>query len=265
MINFACIAPHPPIIIPSVGKENLNKVKKTIQSMKELNKKFVQSKSKNLIIISPHAFQLSGSFALARAIRFSGDLSMFGDFHTMLSFEPDKKLSDKITSYIRKTKITLSTIENNILDHGCLVPLYYLTKNISDIKLTVLSFTDFDLSIHFKFGQALFEALKDEKERISICASGDLSHRLTPKAPAGFHPDGKKFDENLVSLLKKKNISSILSLNPKFIENAGECGLRSIVILLGFLDKLNYNIKILSYEGPFGVGYLVANFEILSK
>lgn len=45
---------------------------------------------------------------------------------------------------------------------------------------------------------------------------------------------------------------------------AGECGLRSFSFLLGILEesKINWKPEVLSYEGPFGVGYLVANFRL---
>ncbi len=46
-------------------------------------------------------------------------------------------------------------------------------------------------------------------------------------------------------------------------EEAGECGLRSLMILGGFLDNLSFNSRVLSYEGPpFGVGYGNALFKV---
>ena len=81
--------------------------------------------------------------------------------------------------------------------------------------------------------------------------------------PYGFHPQGPKFDEELVESLKKKDIENILKLDDKYPE-AGECGLRSFCFLLGMLEesKIDWQPEILSYEGPWGVGYLVANFKL---
>ena len=83
-------------------------------------------------------------------------------------------------------------------------------------------------------------------------------------APAGYDPLGKIFDEKLAKALSCVDIKSILNLGTELIERAGECGLRSAVILLGALDGLKVKPEILSYEGPFGVGYLVASFEVIS-
>ena len=44
-------------------------------------------------------------------------------------------------------------------------------------------------------------------------------------------------------------------------QGAAECGLRSFVTLGGFLGKdATVDPQVLSYEGPFGVGYMVALF-----
>ncbi len=44
------------------------------------------------------------------------------------------------------------------------------------------------------------------------------------------------------------------------MKKAGECGMRSIAMLLGVINEVDLKPNILSYEGPFGVGYLVAEF-----
>src|SRR5665648_933192 len=50
-------------------------------------------------------------------------------------------------------------------------------------------------------------------------------------------------------------------MDPILLEGAAECGLRSFMALGGFLgDDATVEPEILSYEGPFGVGYMVARF-----
>lgn len=259
---FACISPHPPIIIPSIGKESLKYVTKTVSALKALNNNFVRQNPETILIISPHAPLLPNAFSINVALSLSGDFKNFGDEKTYLQFENDLNLVEKIFLECKKEKISICKIENKNLDHGCLVPLYYLTSSNLKVKLVVLSFSFLELNTHFLFGQIIQKVIQKFPKRVAVVASGDLSHRLTFDAPAGFHPDGKKFDKKLVELLKRNKIKEILNLNQEFIENAGECGLRSITILLGILSKLKYTTEILSYEGPFGVGYLVANFQL---
>ena len=93
-------------------------------------------------------------------------------------------------------------------------------------------------------------------------ASADLSTAIRT-APAGYHPDGVRFDNILVDKVRTGNLQGLLEIDPALAERAGECGWRSIMMLTGALDGYEITPKVLSYEGPFGVGYLVA--ELMSQ
>ncbi|GAI04633.1 unnamed protein product, partial [marine sediment metagenome] len=170
----------------------------------------------------------------------------------------------------QKEKIPLRLTNSKELDHGVLVPLYYLAKEHPNFKVIPIAYSYLDTEAHFRFGQILHKTTdrglssitESQDKKIAIVASGDLSHHLTSEAPAGYSPRGKEFDEKLVELLKKKDTREILKIDSGLIEEAGECGYRSIIILLGALNDLDWQPEILSYEGPFGVGYLVANFKL---
>ena len=99
-----------------------------------------------------------------------------------------------------------------------------------------LTFSLLPMDVHFAFGQAIRRAVDKIGRRVAIVASGDLSHRLIPEAPAGFHPDGEVFDKKLVQYIKDYVVRGIMAMDEDLIDHAGECGLRSIVILLGALD-----------------------------
>jgi AmmeMemoRadiSam system protein A len=50
-------------------------------------------------------------------------------------------------------------------------------------------------------------------------------------------------------------------MDKNLIENAGECGLRPIIMVMGALDGKQARSEVLSYEAPFGVGYCVCYIE----
>lgn len=263
MIKFLAISPHPPIIIPTIGtKEDHHLVSKTIEGMKKLGELFQEKKVDTLIIVSPHAPVDLDFFTVLSGERLCGNFQMFGDFETKLCFDNDKEIIEKIKQMGKIDNIPLRFLNINSLDHGTLVPLYYLSKKFSHFKLVSIAYSFLNREEHLKFGNTLFKIMKNSPKNIAFVASGDLSHRLIPGAPAGFSPYGKEFDEKLIRLLRRKDIEGILNLDPEFVEEAGECGYRSIIILLGILKNLNWEPEIISYEGPFGVGYLVANFKI---
>jgi len=141
-------------------------------------------------------------------------------------------------------------------DWGFNVPLHFLAPGFKDKIETIL--------IGLESPQFYFEeGSKFSVFNTALIASGDLSHCLKKDGPYGFHPDGPKFDQELIELLKNKDIENILKLDDKY-PDADECGLRSFCFLLGILEAsgINWQPEILSYEGPFGVGYLVVNFKL---
>jgi AmmeMemoRadiSam system protein B len=264
-IIFAAISPHPPIIVPTIGSpSNLRIISNTIKGMEKLAEKFAKTKPETVILISPHGPTDLENFTITNSPTLTGHFRNFGDFQTELIFKNDEKLIGAIKEGCEKEKIPLKLLDLSELDHGALVPLYYLSKGHPNFKLVPVAFSFLNLETHFKFGQILTKIVSGghSSANYGIIASGDLSHRLTSNAPAGYSYRGKEFDEKLVQLLKNKDIEGILNLDPDLVDEAGECGYRSIVILLGALYSLKWQPEILSYEGPFGVGYLVANFKL---
>jgi len=261
MLSFASICPHPPLIIPEVGKENLRVVEKTIRAMKKLNEKILKVAPEVIIIVSPHGLILPDVFTLNLSPKYLGNFEAFGDFTTKLEFKGDLELAYKIRESI-SSSLPINLITEPELDHGTLVPLYYLTKQLKNFSILPMTYSLLDYETHYNFGRKLKEIFLSSNKKIAFIASGDLSHRLTFDAPAGYSPQGRVFDDQLIKFIKKRAIKKIINLDKNLIEEAGECGLRSVLILLGVLHKINYRLEILSYEGPFGVGYLVANFKL---
>ena len=256
MINFSAITPHPPILIPEIGsREDLTRISKTVTAMQRLSLEIKDRKIETILIISPHAPPDYDSFAINFKTKLKGSLSQFG-IDRSFDFENNLELVRQISSATKKAGIPSSAIEAP-LDHGSLVPLYYLTKDLK-CQLISLSLSWLSLNAHFEYGKIIGEILRKSSKKIAVIGSGDLSHRLIPAAPAGYSKRGKEFDELLIKMLQENDISGILNLKEELVEEAGECGLRSIIMLLGILSQTKYSFNRLSYEGPFGVGYLVA-------
>jgi MEMO1 family protein len=264
MIRFAAILPHPTIIIPSIGKSNLNLARKTVNAMKAAGEKFRSVKADTVVLISPHGPVQYDKFIINYSPILRGGLGQFGDGRKFI-FENDRELVDEMLLKTREAHLPVGLVRELELDRGALVPLHYLT-NEKDLSynpcLVHMSFSMLPLEYHYRYGEILGQILQKTAKKISLISSGDLSHRVTHGAPAGYSPQGRIFDRTLVDLVKKKNIGGILNLDTDLIEEAGECGLRSIVILLGALSGSRWEVKSLSYEAPFGTGYLTANIQI---
>ncbi|MFH2018548.1 MAG: class III extradiol dioxygenase subunit B-like domain-containing protein, partial [bacterium] len=184
----------------------------------------------------------------------------FGDISTKMKFKGEMGLAAKINMAAQTNGIPTTMISEKLIDHGVAVPLYYLSKHLQGATVLPIGFSGLDWKTHVEFGYLLKDQIMDSNKRVAIVASGDLSHALTTDAPAGFNAVGAEFDAKIQDLLSTSNVAGLLQLDPEFVENAAECGFRSFLILMGALKGINYSYKSYSYEGPFGVGYLVANF-----
>jgi aromatic ring-opening dioxygenase LigB subunit len=260
-IVFSAIVPHPPILIPTIGKENISQLQTTSLSFLKLEQDLYASQAETIIIISPHGYLQEEAFTINLSPEFKANFDDFGDLTTKLNLSGDIGLTHQIKEKL-ETKAPLQLISISDIDYGASIPLYLLTSHLPKIKIIPLYYSGLDLAAHYNFGQIIKSKLINSSTRVAVIASGDLSHRLSKNAPAGYNPKGKKFDKKLIDSLLKKETEEIIKFKPELIADAGECGLKSIVILLGILEGMKYEPKLLSYESPFGVGYLVMNFKL---
>lgn len=258
---FSAITPHPPILIPQIGKENLDKLQATVQSYKILANELEKSATDTVIIISPHGEVQADAFTMNLNPIFKCNFEAFGDFSTKRIWDGNIGLAYKIRERM-ETRAPLQLVSEEDLDHGASVPLYLLTQNLPKIKVIPLYYSGLNNEAHFKFGELLKREIFYNKENIAVIASGDLSHRLSEDAPAGYSPEGKVFDKKIVDLLSHNKSKEIINLNQKMVHEAGECGLKSFIIQQGIMEGVTHKPKLLSYEAPFGVGYLTMNFEL---
>lgn len=266
MLSIVGIAPHPPIIIPEIGRGQLRAAANTVDGVKQLSSRIREKQPELVIIITPHGQVVRNGPAVLAGSKLRGDFGQFGFSALQVEMETDRELVDLLieeTADLPVKPVLLADRDQRprsgmTLDHGAMVPLYYLQEagiSVPGMHITV-SFDPYgDL---YRFGQALRKAVDKRGVSTAVIASGDLSHRLIPGAPAGYSPRGKEFDQLLVTLISEGRVEDILNMDQSLVEEAGECGLRPIIIALGLLEESGFNPEILSYEGPFGVGYLVA-------
>ncbi|MFA6536857.1 MAG: AmmeMemoRadiSam system protein B [Patescibacteria group bacterium] len=260
MINFAAIVPHPPFLIPNVGKNHLPKLKKTLAAFELLEKKLQETHIDTIIMISPHGDLANELLAINTRQNYEINFEKFGDFATKMEIEADLGIINKLKSS-NETYLPIQLFSEQNLDHGISVPLFHLLKNKKNYRLVPINYNTNDQEMLFAFGEALKEASFDSPKRVAIILSGDLSHRLAYDSPHGFSPQAKEFDKKIIQLLKKNNLENFKNIDGKMIQEALPCLFPGLYILLGALAKMNCQFEILNYEAPFGVGYLLGNFN----
>ncbi len=263
MICFSAIVPHSPKIIPTLNQEDLDKANKTVNALKKLSKQLAEAKPESLVIISSHAPILDGAFSLNLAQEYEGNFKSFGDLITKIQFKGDLELNYKIKERfeIDFHDVPLTMITEPNLDYGTFIPLYYFFQEYKDFSIIPISHCSLDYQQHLDFGEKLREELTLTNKRVAIIASAGLSGCSEKEKPKDISL-GQQYDEKIIKLIKDKKTDQILKIDQELIEKSGQCGLRPILILLGILSKQNYQPEILSYEAPFGAGYLVANLPL---
>lgn len=260
---FSGIAPHPPIMVPEVGREAISEVRRSIAAMGELTQRIIANEADTVILISPHAPLEPYAFVAYQDQELHGDFANFRAPKVQLKAPLDQELLQAIAERGSKQGYTIVGMSKTRLDHGSAVPLYFLQRNGWHGKIVALGYSFLSNEDHVRFGSCIGKAISDVGRPVALIASGDLSHRLKPEAPAGYNPTAYVFDDEIVDALRSNNPERIVQMNQNLRELAGECGYRSMLIAVGATRELPLACEVLSYEAPFGVGYLVA--QLTSK
>jgi MEMO1 family protein len=258
-VVFSGIAPHPPLLVPGIGGARIEQVANSQRSLREFSQRLLDTNPETVVVISPHSPVDPRVFTARATAELAGD---FREFHAPavgLTFLNDLEMLDAIELASSTEGVELRKLERDYpLDHGALVPLYYLHEAGWRGRVVVIGFTYQSNNEHLAFGRAIAKAAGAINRRVALVASGDLSHRLIVGGPYEYEPTAHLFDEQIVDAISRGDSNGVLDIDPNLRERAGECGYRSIVIALGCAGENLRDHEVLSYEGPFGVGYMVA-------
>ena len=261
--TLGSIAPHPPILVPEVGREDSRVTNATAVALAAAAGLLDRFAPQTVVIMSPHTDSYSDAFTVTTAARLRGDLGRFGASEVVHDVPGDPDLAAAILEEAAQAGIPAVPHEDlephAALDHGVLVPMHYLDPR-GRYPLVDLSFSYLPPETHAAFGRAVRRAADRIGRRVVFVASGDMSHRLKRDAPAGYSPRAAAFDAEVVRLTSAGDLAALASIDDEWREEAGECGWRSFLTLGGFLDCSPVESRVLSYEGPWGVGYMVAVF-----
>lgn len=260
--SFAGLLPHPPIVVPEVGGERLAECRATFDACTRFGKRFVASGAERLLLISPHSPRQGRAFGIWTGPRLIGDLSRFGAPEATVDLENDRELGNRLRAELTRRGLESWDIPVGDLDHGAVVPLTFLVRAGFDRPTTIISLPmlseDQDL---ITFGRAVATVLDDPSDPCGLIASGDMTHGASPDAPAGLRPRGVEFDHTLRDLIAAGRLAEIAEIDILLRDEAAEDASESSLIVAAALDFRAHGAEVLSYEHPFGVGYLVAVFD----
>ena len=262
-IIAAYMVPHPPMIIPQIGRGTEKQIQETIDAYRNVAREIASLKPETIIISSPHSVMYSDYFHISPGKNAAGDFSNFRarDVHFQENY--DEELVSRICFLSDYENFPAGTLgeRDRTLDHGTMIPLYFIRQFYSDFQLVRLGLSGLSLVDHYAFGRIIQQAVEDLDRRAVFVASGDLSHKLQSYGPYGYAKEGPQYDARVMDVCSRAAFGELLDFDESFCEKAAECGHRSFVIMAGALDGRAVEAMQLSHQDVTGVGYGICSFH----
>ncbi len=266
----AVFVPHPPLIVPQVGRGGENEIRKTTAAYRHAAEFVFNLRPDTVVVVSPHAAMYADWLHISPGEGAAGSLARFGAPEVRFGVRYDAELVGETERLCRSGKIPAGTRGERepALDHGTLVPLHFLHEFCPQgwpFRFVRAGLSGLAFETHWRFGNAIRDAAKKLGRRVAVVASGDLSHYLRKDGPYGLRPQGAAYDAKIMDIVSRGALRELAEMDESFCEAAGECGHRSLLIMAGALDGVKLQAQALSYEGVTGVGYGVATFHPLKE
>ena len=261
-ILAAFMVPHPPMIVPDVGRGSEAQIEETVKAYERVAEEIASLKPETIIITSPHSIMYSDYFHVSPGRRAKGSFANFRAGHVKFAEEYDEELVDRICLTAVERNFPAGTMgeRDSRLDHGTMVPLWFIRKKYDGFRIVRTGLSGLPLTDHYTFGMILKEAAEATGRRCVIVASGDLSHKLQPYGPYGFAEEGPLYDERIMDVCGRAAFGELFEFDEVFCEKAAECGHRSFVIMAGAFDGMSVKAEALSHQDVTGVGYGICTF-----
>ena len=257
-VACAVLMPHAPILVPEVGGERAGAAAASQRALRAAANCVMSHRPDAVVLISPHSPRKAGAFGLWSDDPLRGSFAQFNAPQVALTLPLDQPLAQAIATGMATRDLKTWAIHRSPLDHGALVPLWFLAEAGWTGPTVVLGLNYPGENGLAVLGAAIAAAAQKSSRRIAVIASGDMSHRLTENAPCGFHPQAHRFDETFIRLVRAGDYRGIQNMDPELRELAAEDAVDSTVIAAAAVDWQNAGHRVFNYEGPFGVGYGVA-------
>ncbi len=267
-IKGAIMVPHPPMIIPDIGRgQEETTIGETTCAYKEAARKAAEWKPETIVLISPHVTMYADYFHIPPGQKAKGDFKQFGAPQVAFEVDYDTELVETLSSLCQEQHVMAGTLgeRDSSLDHGTMVPLYFINQNYRDYKLVRIGLSGLSLTEHYKLGQIIKTAVEKLQRKVMIVASGDLSHCLKEDGPYGYKEEGPAYDADIMETMESGDFLRLFDFGEGSRRQASECGHGSFTIMAGMLDKTAVKARRLSYQDVTGVGYGICIYEVLGE
>ncbi|MBP3876670.1 MAG: AmmeMemoRadiSam system protein A [Lachnospiraceae bacterium] len=266
-ILAAFMVPHPPMIVPAVGRGSESQIRETTAAYEKTAEKIAQIAPETIIISSPHSVMYTDYFHISPGKEASGSFSDFRAGDVRFHETYDTELVKEIVNAADRAGFPAGTEgeRSRKLDHGTMVPLWFIRQKYDGFRIVRIGLSGLPLTDHYAFGQMIRDAVERCGRKVVYIASGDLSHKLQSYGPYGFAPEGPAYDSRIMDVCGRAAFGELFDFDETFCEKAAECGHRSFVMMAGALDGMDVRAETLSHQDVTGVGYGICTFEVTGE
>lgn len=261
-ILAAFMVPHPPMIVPAVGRGSESQIEETTKAYEKIAREIADLKPETIIVTSPHAVMYSDYFHISPGKGAKGSFARFGAGEVSFHEQYDTELRECICTLADERDFPAGVLgeRDKNLDHGTMVPLYFVEKHYRDFRILRVGLSGLSFADHYRFGMMIHEAVNRTGRKAVLIASGDLSHKLQEYGPYGFAKEGPQYDERIMDVMSSGEFGKLFEFSESFCDKAAECGHRSFVIMAGAFDGLQVKAQAYSHQDVTGVGYGICSF-----
>ena len=258
------MVPHPPMIVPAVGRGSEQIVTETTKSYEKVADMIAALKPETIVLSSPHSVMYADYFHISPGNGAAGSFSNFGAGRERMEVSYDSDFVSHLCGLADEMDLQAGTLgqKDRELDHGTMVPLYFILQKYTDFKLVRIGLSGLPMEEHYRLGMAISKTAEYLGRKTVYIASGDLSHKLKDDGPYGFDPAGPEYDDKIMDVMGSADFGRLFSFDEHFLEKAAECGHRSFVMMAGAFDRKKVEVQRLSHQDVTGVGYGICTFEV---
>ncbi len=265
----AIMVPHPPMILPGVGKGSEKTIQPTIDSYRKAARAVVYMNPDTIVISSPHTVMYADYFHVSPGSHASGSFSEFGAPEIQVDADYDEEFVSLFSEKAFEKEIPAGTSGERKprLDHGTMIPLIFINEAYEeagitpDYKLVRIGLSGLPYREHYRVGQLIRDTAEELHRKVVYVASGDLSHKLKEDGPYGLSKEGPEYDSRIMNVMGSGNFIELMRFSESFCDKAAECGHRSFIMMAGALDKTAVETEKLTHEDVTGVGYGVCIYK----
>jgi aromatic ring-opening dioxygenase LigB subunit len=254
-VVFAAIAPHGGLVFEQPEAP-------TRKGMDELARRFESAQPESVIVVTPHGTLVDGHFGVVRSGKVSEHPNQFISPDYLYAGLGEPVLAEACSRALQEDGLpavgvtfgtTVSGESEMPIDWGAGIPLWFMRAP----AVVVTPCRALSNDEHVRAGAALARGTADR--RVAFIASADHGHGHTSDGPYGFAPESKKYDDQIVELVRQNRLAELVAWDAGRAVAAKADSFWQLLMLHGAIGE-DFDAELLSYEAPTYFGMLCASF-----